>query len=170
MVPNAVENQVITLPTLGEILLGVINDVICADGSDHVHIPRTAYASNLCSERLGDLHSERTHASRRTVDQDLLPRLNVSLVAKALQRRECRHRYGSCLLKRHVIRLQDQYRLRSTHILSKGPLPMDPDFYTRSMRVADTRAEHLVAWFELRCVPAHCLNHAGHINAWPAWL
>ena|SRR5205085_1727360 len=81
MVPNAVENQIITLPRFGEILLGVINDVICADGSDHVHIPRTAYAGDFCAERFGNLHSERTHASRRTVDQDLLSRLNLSLVA-----------------------------------------------------------------------------------------
>jgi len=30
MVTHAVENQVVTLATLGEILLGVINDPICA--------------------------------------------------------------------------------------------------------------------------------------------
>src|SRR5438067_9913778 len=114
MVPNAVENQIITLPRFGEILLGVINDVICADGSDHVHIPRTAYAGDFCAERFGNLHSERTHASRRTVDQDLLSRLNLSLVAKTLQCGECRHRCRSRLLKRHVIRLHDQYGLGNT--------------------------------------------------------
>ncbi len=31
MVPNVVENQVVTLPALGEILFGVINDLIGAD-------------------------------------------------------------------------------------------------------------------------------------------
>src|SRR5271157_5013582 len=165
MVPNAVENQVITLPTLGEILLGVINDVICADGSDHVHIPRTAHASNLCTERLGDLHSERTHASRRTVNQNLLPRLNLSLVAKTLQCGECRHRYGGCLLEGDIIRLHGQYRLGSTHILGKGSLAMEPDFGTRSLRVTDTHAKHLVAGFELRDVSPHRFHLAGHINA-----
>src|SRR5437868_3807816 len=127
MVPNAVENHVITLPTLGEILLGVIDHVICADRSDHVHISRTAYASNICAERLGDLHSERTHTSRRTINQDLLPPLNLSLVAKTLQCGKCGHRYGSCLLERDIIRLHGQRRLRSTHILGKGPLAMDPN-------------------------------------------
>ncbi len=88
------------LSTLGEILLGeilfcVINDPIRADGSHHFRIPRTAYASHNRAKRLGDLHRERTHASRRTIDQDLLPRLNPSLVAKTLQCGECRHRYRS---------------------------------------------------------------------------
>src|SRR6266852_7954283 len=164
MVPNAVEKEVVTLPTFGEILLRVINDPICADGSDHVHVPRTAYAGHLCAERLGDLHSEGTHASRRTVNQDLLPRLNVSLVAKTLQCGECRHRCRSCLFKRHAIRLHDQCRLGSTHILGKGPLA-DPDFNTRSLRVSDTQTEHCVAWFELRYVPANRFDLAGHINA-----
>jgi hypothetical protein len=31
MVPNVVENQVVTLGALGEILFGVIDDPICAD-------------------------------------------------------------------------------------------------------------------------------------------
>src|SRR5262249_45625157 len=121
MVPHAVENQIVTLPTFGEILLGVINDLIGADCSDHAHIPRTAYAGHLCAEGLGDLHSERTHTSRRAVNQDLLPRLHVSLVAQTLQGADCRHRDSSRLLNRHVIWLHDQCRLRSTHKLGKGP-------------------------------------------------
>src|SRR5437660_8683926 len=139
MVPNAVENQIITLPTFGEILLGVINDVICADGPDRVHVPRTAYASNLCAKRFGDLHSERTHASGRTVNQDLLPRLNLSLVAKPLQCGECCHRYRSRLLKRHVTRLHDQCGLWGTRVLGKGSAGT-PDSENRSLRVTDTDA------------------------------
>src|ERR1700693_6270379 len=106
MIPYRVEKQVVTLPAPGEILLSVVNDPICADGSDHVHIPRTAYAGHICAERLGDLHSERTHASRCTVNQDPLPRLNLSFVAKTLQWGACRHRYSGRLLKRHVIGLR----------------------------------------------------------------
>src|SRR5579863_8098176 len=121
MVPHTVKNQVIALPPLSEILPSVINDVICADGSDHAYIPYTAYAGDLSAERLGDLHSERTHAPRRTVNQDLLPRLNLSLVAKTLNCGECCQRRGSCLFERDIIRLHDQCRLRSTHILGKGP-------------------------------------------------
>src|ERR1700676_3431210 len=107
MISYGVENQVITLPAPGEILLGVVDDLICADRSNHVHVPCTAYASHICAERPGDLHSERTHASRRAVHQDLLPAPDLSLVAKTLQCGECRDRYGSCLLERHVIRFHD---------------------------------------------------------------
>src|ERR1039457_413690 len=121
MVANAVENQVITLPAFGEILLRVINDPICADGSDHFHIPRTAYAGHICAEPLGDLHSERTHASRRTVNQDSLSRLNVSLVTKTLQCGECRHAYRSRLLKCHIIWLHGQCRLGSARIFGESP-------------------------------------------------
>src|SRR5437773_4391436 len=103
-----VENEVVTLRAFGEILLGVINDAIGADGAHHLHFPRTAYAGHICAEELGDLYSERAHASPGSVDQDLLPRPNLSLVAKALQCREPRHRYRSRLLKRHVIGLRDQ--------------------------------------------------------------
>src|SRR6059058_2680351 len=87
MVPNAVENQivslVVTLPAFSEILPSIVKDLLCADRSHHVHILCAAYAGHICAERLGDLHSERTHASRRTVNQDLLTRLNLSLVAQA---------------------------------------------------------------------------------------
>src|SRR5271170_6963159 len=156
MIPYGVEKKAVTLPTRGEILLGVVNDPICADGSNHVHIPGTAYAGHICAERLRDLHSERTHASRCTIDQDLLPRLNPSLVAKTLQSSECRNRYTSRLLKRHVIRFHDQgrfhesRRLASTRILGKCPTAC---------------AEDRVAWFELRYVPANRFNLARHVNA-----
>src|SRR6516165_8823985 len=125
MVHNTVEKEVVTLPAFGEILLGVINDMIRADGSDHVHISCTAYAGHIRAEPLGDLHSERTHASCRSVNQDLLPWLNVSLVAKTLQCGEGYYRDGSCLLERDVIWLHDQCRLGSTRILGKGPVTVD---------------------------------------------
>jgi hypothetical protein len=137
MIPYGVENQVVTLPAPGEILLGVINDPICADGSNHVHIPCTAYAGHIRAERLGDLHSERTHASRCTIDQDLLPGQNPSLIAKTLQGGDCRNRCRSGLLTR-------------TRILGKCPT---------------ARAEHRVPWFELGYVPTHRFNLASHIDA-----
>src|ERR1700732_4500199 len=127
MIPYGVEKKVVTLPTRGEILLGVVNDPICADGSNHVHIPGTAYAGHIRAERLGDLHGERTHASRCTIDEDHLPRPNPSLIAKTLQSGESRNRCTSRLLKRYVIRFHGQRRFHdsrrpaSTRILGKGP-------------------------------------------------
>src|SRR6266446_10747880 len=114
MVRNAVENHVVTLLPLGEILLGIINDPICADGPEHVQIPRAAYAGDICAEGLGDLDRECPHASRRTVDQNLRSRRNLSLFAqaaspKSLQYRQSRDRYRSGLLKRHILLLPGKF-------------------------------------------------------------
>jgi hypothetical protein len=87
MIPYGVEKKGVTLPAPGEILMGVVNDPICANGSNHVHIPCTAYDGHICAKRLGDLNSERSNASRCAIYQDLLPRLNPSLVAKPLAKR-----------------------------------------------------------------------------------
>src|SRR5438552_9313596 len=155
MIRHEVENQVVVLSTFREVLSGVINDVICADGSDHFNVPRTANAGNFSAERLGDLHSERTHASSRTVDQDLLPRLNLSLVAKTLQGGECCYGYSSRLLKRCVIRLHDQFGLGSTGILRKGPT---------------APAEHRVARLEMRYVATDCFYVTCNITPGPIVL
>src|ERR1035438_4361531 len=140
MVAYVVEKQIVMLPALGEILFGVINHPIRADGADRVHIPGTAYAGHVRAETLGDLHRERAHASRGAVDQDLLSRPNLSLVAKTLQGGECRDAYRSRLLERQVIRLGSQRGFGGTDVLREGPT---------------APAEHLVARFELRCVPAN---------------
>src|SRR6266436_3312957 len=121
MVRHEVENYVVLFSTAGEVLSGVINDVICADGPDDFHIPRTANAANLSAKRFSDLYSERTDASGGAIDQDLLARLNLSLVAKTLQGSESRHRRRSRLLKRHVMRLHRQCRLAGAGILCKRP-------------------------------------------------
>jgi hypothetical protein len=155
VVRHQVENQVVALRALGEILLRVINDPIGTEGADQVHILRAANAGHLGTQPLGDLHRERPHPSRRAVDQDLLPRLNLPLVTEALQRGVGRYRYGSRLLKGHVTRLENQRGFGSAHILGEG---------------ATARAEHGVARLELGYVPAHRFHLAGHIKARPCDL
>src|SRR5882724_13335498 len=102
MVTNAVENQIVTLRSLGEILSSVVNCRVCANRANHVHISSAAHPDYLSAERLGDLHGERTHASRRTINQNLLPRLKLSLVAQTLQCGACCYRNGGSLLERYV--------------------------------------------------------------------
>ena len=77
MVRNAVENQIVLFPALCEILSGIVHDAIRPDGSDHLNISRTAYADHLGAERFGNLHRERPHASRRTVNQNFHSRLRL---------------------------------------------------------------------------------------------
>src|SRR5439155_27297131 len=149
MVPHTIEHKIVSQPAVDEILPGVINHMVCADGSHHVHTPCAAYTGHVGAEGLGDLHGKRTHAPRRAVDQDLLPWLNPSFIAKALQGGACRHRHGGRLLEREVGGLQRQFLLVSTHILGEG--------------AADAHAEYLVAWLKLRYVPADRFDLAGHI-------
>jgi hypothetical protein len=52
MVPHVVENQVVSLPAFGEILPGVIDDAVRAEGLHHARILRAADAGHLCAERL----------------------------------------------------------------------------------------------------------------------
>src|SRR5450756_1604140 len=89
MARRAIEYEVVSLPAEGEIFLGVIDRMVGAHRSDHVHIPRAAHTGHGRAERFGDLHGERTYTSRRTVDQNLLTRLNPSFVAQTLQGGEC---------------------------------------------------------------------------------
>src|SRR6266480_1822214 len=151
MVRNVVQNHVVTLVTFGEILFRVIDDMICAKRSDHVYNPRAAYAGHICAERLRDLHRERAYTSRRPVNQGLLPRLNLSLVAKSLQCRDAGDIDRSCLLEGQVNRLpRDGSTLANTHILSKGPI---------------SPAKYLIARFELCDVLADRLNCPRVIDA-----
>ena len=48
-------DQVVTLPALREIFSSVINDMVCANRSRRVHIPRAADGSDFSPERFGNL-------------------------------------------------------------------------------------------------------------------
>src|SRR5439155_5015383 len=133
----------------------VINDLIGADRADHLDILRTAYASHLRAECLRDLHRERAHTARRAVDQDLLPGVNLPLVAKTLQRSECRHRYRRRLLERDVGRFQHDAISSRRHVLRE---------------CARSPAEDLVAWLELRHALADRLDGPSEIDAKPCLL
>src|SRR5882724_12579276 len=135
MVRNIVENDVITFRTVSEILFRVIDDVIRAERSHKIDIARTANTSDVRAERFRDLDCERPNTSRRAVNQDLLPRLNLSLVAKGLQSRDASYVNGRRLLKRHVGRFQRDCPLGApTYILGERPA---------------SATEDVIAWFEL---------------------
>src|SRR5450759_2562743 len=94
--------------------------MVSADGADHVHVLRAAHAGHFGAERLGELHSERTQASRRTVDQYLLARLDFSLIAKNLEGGGCGHPDRRGLLEGEVGRLRQEMVLCGAHILGES--------------------------------------------------
>src|SRR5215468_3545368 len=170
MVPDAVEDDVVTPATLGEILLRVVDDPVRADRPDHVRVPGAAYAGDLRAEALGDLYRERAHAPGRAVDQGFLPGLHPPGVAKPLQRGDRGQRRGGRLLERDVAWLAGQDRLRGTRVLGEGPLRAGPGRGARRVRTGQAQAEYLITWLELRHVPAGRRHHACHVHPQPCGL
>jgi hypothetical protein len=146
------EHEVVALPALDEVLLAVGDDVVCAERSDHVHVPRAAHAGHLSAEGPRDLHGEGPDASRRTDDQDLVPGLDASVVAQTLQGGQRGQGYGRRLVEREVGRFQLQEILRDGDTLSEGA------------EAAQERAsEHLVTGAKRRDVLADRFDLPGGI-------
>src|SRR3990170_2885172 len=150
MMPISNKNQVIPLPILGEIFLSVINDLISTNRARLVQISRAAHGRHFSPKRFGNLHRERTNTTRRTINQDLLPLLNLSFVAKTLQGGDCRHRYGRGFLERHIGRFQRQIFFTSTYILGK---------------TARYGPEYLIIWLKLLYVSANRFNPPRHVSS-----
>ena len=97
-VSHIVEDDVVAPPTFRKVLFSVINDMVCTDRSDHVHVFCAADPCNFCSERLGDLNSEGSHTARGTIDQDLLTWPNLPRIAETLEGGKCCGKNGENML------------------------------------------------------------------------
>jgi hypothetical protein len=147
------EDEIVTLPAPREILLRVINDVVCAKRSRDVQIPGAAHGSDFGSEQFGNLKREGTHSTGGSINQNFLAWLDLSFVAKALKGSERRDGYSGCVLKRTVGGLQRHFIFKSADILGKASAP-------------ETRyAEHLVAGLKLPYVFADCFYSPCDITA-----
>jgi hypothetical protein len=84
--------------------------MVCPDGAHHLQVPRAAHTGHFSPERFGNLNRKRTYTTGRTINQDLLPRLNLSFIAafiaETLQGDECILGYGRCFLIGYVDRFQ----------------------------------------------------------------
>src|SRR5688572_2954086 len=107
--------------------------MIGAERSDQLNISRAANTGHVRTQCLGDLHSERAHASRGPVDQNFLASLNSALVAETLQGGKPGDLDTASLLHRDVSGLHHQEFLANSDILREGPT---------------FSAEDFVAWFE----------------------
>src|SRR5260370_11052112 len=101
-----VNDQIVPLSVLGVIFLGIVNDVVCAERTDHVQISRIGDGGDFGSERLGDLYRECPYSTARTVNQDLLSGLDVSMVSEGLQGCESSDRDRGGFFKRAIFGLQ----------------------------------------------------------------
>ena len=94
-----VEDHVVAMVAGREVIAGVVDDVIGAEGSNQIDLGGTAHTSDFRTESLGDLNGKRANAARRADDQHLLPRLHVRL-ADGLQRGTARDGDGRGLRER----------------------------------------------------------------------
>src|SRR5260370_24384636 len=92
------QDQVVALPAQREIFSRVINDMVGANRSRRVHIPRAAHGSDLSSERFGNLDRKFANAARRAINQNLLAWLDSSLITKTLTGGDCPQSPGSRVL------------------------------------------------------------------------
>ena len=150
MVSYDVINQIITLTVPGEILSRVVNDVVRANGTRRFQIPRAAHTSDFGPKRLRNLHRKRPHTAGRTIDENLLPGLDPSLIAKPLQSGDRSHRDGGSFLKRNIGWFQRQSVFTSGCILGE------------STRAA---SKHLIPGMKPRYLAANGFHPPGDINA-----
>jgi hypothetical protein len=77
-VPGHLQDQVIAPPSSGEVLLGVVDDVVGPERADQVDTVGAAHPGHLGAERLGQLDREAAHPTRGPDDHDLLAGLDRS--------------------------------------------------------------------------------------------
>src|SRR5262245_34487755 len=119
--------------------------MVGAGRTNHTDVCWAAHASHVGPEPFGNLHGKGADATRRTVNQDPLPRFYLARVAKPMESSQRRCRYGRRLLKREVGRLERELVLARACILSAG---------------APAFAEHFIARAELRDLVSHRFHHA----------
>ncbi len=129
-VPGDVEDQVVVVGAVGEVVAGVVDDVVGAEGSHQVELRGAAHAGDLGAEGLGQLHGVAADAAGCADDQHVLARLDPAVVGQRLQRGGGRDRHDGGLLEGEVARLAGELVLAGHGVLGERAL-------------AD--AEHLVA-------------------------
>ena len=135
MVANEIEDHVVLVVAAREILKGVIDGAIRADGLHKCHVTRAADASEMCAEPFTNLHGKRADATRCPNDEHALSGLHTATVPKPLQSRDARDRSRSRLFKAQPLRLGSQLGFLAASELSKCSL---------------ANAEHRIARLETR--------------------
>ena len=87
-VAGDVEDQVVAAGAVGEVVTGVVDDVVGTEGAHQVELRGAAHAGDLRPERLGQLHGVAADAPGGADDQHLLPCLDPADVGQRLQRGE----------------------------------------------------------------------------------
>jgi hypothetical protein len=161
-IADRIKDQIIALPTRGEVVVRVVDDMGRAKRARQVQVPGAAHAGDLGPEGPGKLDGERPDAARGAIDQHRLPGLKLAVVAQTLESDDARHRDGRGFLEGQIGRFGHQGLFRGTDILGKGApttggeIAKDRIAGLEVPHVAANRfdpprhvgAEHRVPWFE----------------------
>ena len=85
-----------------EVVDRVVDDVVCAECSDGIHLRGAAHTGDLGAEDLGDLHGEASDAARRADDEHRLSGLHSAVVAHGLEGGESGYGDGGRLVEGEV--------------------------------------------------------------------
>jgi hypothetical protein len=149
---------------VGEVVLGVVDDMGCPQRSRQVHLRGAAYASDLRAQRPGQLPSVTADTARRAGDQYLLPCLDVAGDGQRVQGSDRGHWHyrsqAGSALSGHLARLGLAVRAVSR----QQPSALDGGVEWRPADVTDPEAARDAAkgaW-----VICQCLN--APYTKWPA--
>src|SRR5438067_10704311 len=149
-VADDVQDDVVLNAVPREIVDGVVDHAIRADRSHELDVSRAAHRSDVCAERLRNLHGERPDAARSSVDQYPLTGCEVSAIAQSLQGGDAGHGNRSRLFEGQRRRLRDEVPLASEEVFRQR---------------AVSQAEDLVAGLEGRHVAADGLDTARAVGS-----
>ena len=119
MVARDVDDDVVALGALGEVVLGVVDDVVGADRSDHLELARRIHAGHVRAVGLGELDGEDADAPAGAVDEHGLARSHLAVVADTAKRDQAGGRHGRGLLEGEVGRLRPQRACGDRRVLGE---------------------------------------------------
>src|SRR5258707_4384577 len=141
---DKIKYQIILVSIFSEVFLVVINDMVCAKRAHKVQLAGVIPPSHFSLVEFGKLHCNRTGTATSAINQNSLPRLNLSFVANPLQGDNCRLRDGRYFLECHTGWFQCQGIFRSADILGKTthrPQDVSEDFIPW-LKLSDVSASH----------------------------
>src|SRR6266508_4488088 len=139
--PRDVQNQVVVLAASSEVLPRVVDHAIGTERSRLLDVPRAADSRYLCTERLRDLDCECAYPPGGAVDEDLLSRPKLPVVAQTLERGERCDRHGRRLLERQVRRLSRDFHRHGDVLGERSASALSAEDVVTRVKVGDVLAD-----------------------------
>src|SRR5918996_3526615 len=117
MLSAELEDKVVLLPGLCEVLLRVVDDLVCAERPDHFKILHAAYACHMPAEILGELYRKGSDAAGGADDQDPVAASQLAAVSQAPQGGKASKGYCSRKVETQRARFLRDLGLRRTQVL-----------------------------------------------------